>query len=165
MMKKLKGSEMTLWIIYKEELLISKIIAEMIQDRLENYIDVSVGKIGRINPSFLVEEQIEYLIIGDSPIKKIPSVEVQKWVLKYSDILKENNLKLKALSGFLIIRNSVNKTLWEEFVNNNIITQITFPHVLCLTLKDSNLAFEKSINKIVKDYCSQFIQKLLLNSS
>jgi len=50
---------MNLWIIYKEGMVISKIIAEMLQDRLEDYIDVSVGNAKKIDPSFLAEEKLD----------------------------------------------------------------------------------------------------------
>ena len=46
---------MKLWIIYKEGIGFSKLIAEMLQDRLEDYIDVSVGNAKQIDPAFLVE--------------------------------------------------------------------------------------------------------------
>ena len=68
---------MKLWIIYKEGLLISKNIAELIQDRLEDYIDVSVGNANKIDPEFLLEERLEYLIIGDIISDAIPSSEIQ----------------------------------------------------------------------------------------
>jgi hypothetical protein len=51
-----------LWIIYKDGIGFSKIIAEMLQDRLEDYIDVSVGNAKKIDPTFLVEEKFDYLI-------------------------------------------------------------------------------------------------------
>jgi len=54
-----------LWIIYKEGIGFSRIIAEMIQDRFEDYIDVSVGNANMIDPAFLVEEKFDCLIIGD----------------------------------------------------------------------------------------------------
>ena len=42
------------------------VIAEMLQDHLEDYIDVSVGNAKKIDPAFLVEERLDYLIIGDA---------------------------------------------------------------------------------------------------
>ena len=50
---------MKLWIIYKNGIGFSKIIAEMLQDRLEDYIDVSVGNAKKIDPAFLVEEKLK----------------------------------------------------------------------------------------------------------
>jgi len=77
---------MKLWIIHKEGIVISKFIAEMLQDRLEDYIDVSVGNANKIDPTFLAEEKIDYLIIGDIISETIPSLEIQNWVLKYGEI-------------------------------------------------------------------------------
>ena len=74
---------MKLWIIYKEGIGFSKLIAEMLQDRLEDYIDVSVGNAKQIDPAFLVEERLDYLIIGDIVSEGIPSLEIQNWLLKF----------------------------------------------------------------------------------
>jgi len=75
-----------LWIIYKNGIGFSKIIAEMLQDRLEDYIDVDVGRAKKIDPAYLVEERADFLIIGDIISKEIPSLEIQNWLLKYWDI-------------------------------------------------------------------------------
>ncbi|KKL06719.1 hypothetical protein LCGC14_2593230, partial [marine sediment metagenome] len=83
---------MKLWIIYKEGIGFSKIIAEMLQDRLEDYIDVSVGNAKKINPIFVVEEKFDYLIIGDTISDVIPSLEIQNWLLKYREISEIKNL-------------------------------------------------------------------------
>ena len=48
-----------LWIIYKEGIGFSRMIAEMLQDRLEDYIDVYIGNAKRIEPVFLVEERFD----------------------------------------------------------------------------------------------------------
>ena len=50
---------MKLWIIYKNGIGFSKIIAEMLQDHFEEYIDVSVGCAKKIDPEFLVEEGLD----------------------------------------------------------------------------------------------------------
>jgi hypothetical protein len=42
---------MRLWIIYKEGIGFLRIIAEMLQDRLEDYIDVSLGIAKKIDPN------------------------------------------------------------------------------------------------------------------
>ena len=78
----------------------------MLQDRLEDYIDVYVGNAKLIDPEFLLEERLEYLIIGDIISESIPSSEIQNWVLKYGELSKNYNLNLKALSGFYIARKS-----------------------------------------------------------
>ena len=119
---------MKLWVIYKEGILISKFIAEMIQDRLEDYVDTSVGNANKIDPSFLVEEKFNYLIIGDIISEKIPSLEIQNWVLKYSEISKANNLEVKALSGYSVVLNDTNiDPFWVDFLKENIRAEILYP--------------------------------------
>ena len=86
---------MKLWIIYKDRILIVKIISEMLQDRLENYIDVSVGKASKIEPSFVVKEELDYLIVVDIIRKTLPSLMIQNWVYRY----KENNEKIRVNRG------------------------------------------------------------------
>ncbi len=81
-----------LWIIYKNGIGFSKIIAEMLQERLEDYIDVDVGNAKKIDPTFLVEEKLDCLIIGDIISKEIPSLEIQNWLLKYGEISNNNFL-------------------------------------------------------------------------
>ena len=137
---------MKLWIIYKEGFLISKVIAEILQDRLENYIDVSVGKAGMINPSFIVEEELNYLIIGDIISKTLPSKVIQNWVIKYreSNII---NLSLKALSGFLITQNEIEDTLWAEFIQSNIQSKTFNPPILHLKLDRSHLVSETDVHE------------------
>ena len=150
---------MKLWIIYKGGFVFSKVIAETLQDRLENYIDVSVGKASKIKPSFIVEEGLDYLIIGDIINETIPSMEIQNWVLKYGEISKGNNLSLKALSGFLILLNERKKaSIWVDFIHKNTKTEIIYPPILCLKLDKTNLAFETCVHGIVKDYSSKIIE-------
>ena len=91
---------LNLWILYKEEFVISRIVAEMIQEQLIYFIDVSVGKINKIRPNDLVEEELDCLIIGDTIIEETPSLEVQNWIKEYKEIFEINNKVLKILSGF-----------------------------------------------------------------
>ncbi len=143
---------MKLWIIYKGGFVFSKVIAEMLQDRLENYIDVSVGKASKIEPSFIVEEELDYLIIGDIINEIIPSVEIQNWVLKYREISESNNLNLKTLSGFLITLNEMRKDkVWVNFIHDNIMTETVYPPILCLKLNKTDLAFKTGVHEIVKE--------------
>ena len=150
---------MNLWIIYKGGFVFSKVIAEMLHDRLENYIDVSVGKASKIKPSFIVEEELDYLIIGDIISEIIPSVEIQNWVLKYGEISEGNNLSLEALSGFLISLNEMNtETAWFEFIQNNIIAETIYPPILRLKLDKANLASETFVHGLVKEYSNKIIE-------
>ena len=155
---------MKLWIIYKEGFLISRNIAEMIQDRLEDYIDVSVGNANRIEPEFLLEERLEYLIIGDIISEAIPSLEIQNWVLKYGELSKNHNLNLKALSGFYIALTDIkNETLWVEFLQENIDTEIIYPPILLLKLKNTYSALQIGALEIVKEFSKDFIDFLINN--
>jgi hypothetical protein len=153
---------MKLWIIYKDGLVFSKAIAELLQEFLENYIDVSVGKASKIEPSFIVEEEFDYLIIGDCVSELEPSVEIQSWVTKYRKISEGDNLNLKVLSGFLITLNEIStNTHWLEFIQKNIITETIYPPILRLKLDNTNLASDTCVNAIVKEYSNKIIEFIL----
>ena len=112
---------MKLWIIYKEGIGFSMVIAEMLQDRLEDYIDVSVGNAKKIDPAFLVEEKTDYLVIGDVISEEIPSLEIQNWLIKYREISKKKNLIVKAISGFYVaLTNITVEPIWFEFLQDSI---------------------------------------------
>jgi hypothetical protein len=151
---------MKLWIIYKCGSVFLKLIAEMLQDRLESFVDVSVGVASKIDPSLIVKEGLDYLIIGDIIEETIPSLEIQNWILKYGEILEGSNRSLVALSGFLIL---ADKTLkdpsWCKFIHENIVKEtIIFPPILHLKLNESNLAFYPCLHGIIKDYSSKIIE-------
>jgi hypothetical protein len=152
-----------LWIIYKNGIGFSKIIAEMLQDRLEDYIDVSVGNAKKIDPSFLVEEKFDYLIIGDIISEIIPSLEIQNWLLKYREI-SNNNLIIKAISGFYIALADIKiEPFWVEFLQDNINAEIIYPPILRLKLNRAGLALEDGVLEIVKAYSNNFIEFFIEN--
>ena len=92
---------MKLWIIHKEEIGFSRIIAEAIQDFLYDYVEVSVGNVNKMKPYFLVEEKLDFLIIGDIiEGDVIPSPELQTWLIQFSKLCTNNELSLKSLSVF-----------------------------------------------------------------
>jgi hypothetical protein len=130
----------------------------MLQDRLEDYIDVSVGNAKKIEPTFLVEERLDYLIIGDSIDKVIPSLEIQNWIRKYGEISKNTNFIVKALSGFYIM-STINaaKSEWNDFLQGNIDAEIYFPPILDLKLNKTKLALEEVALELVNDYSNTFI--------
>ena len=153
---------MNLWIIYKGGNIISKLIAEVIQDYLEDYINVSVGNAYKIDPSLLLEEKLDYLIIGDFISETIPSVEVKNWVLKFGEISKKNNQVVKVLSTFYITMTDIkNDKLWGEFLKENINTDIIHPPILQLKLNSAELAQEIGMFKIVKDYSNDIIAYII----
>ena len=147
-----------LWIIYKNGIGFSKIIAEMLQDRLEDYIDVDVGKAKKIDPSFLVEEKVDFLIIGDIISKEIPSLEIQNWLIKYWEFSKSKNLNIKAISGFYVATADIKiEPFWVEFLHDNVKTELIYPPILRLKLNRGELALENGTYDIVKEYSNDFI--------
>jgi hypothetical protein len=130
----------------------------MLQDRLDDYIDVSVGSAKKINPSFLVEERLDYLIIGDIVDMVIPNSEIQNWILKYGEISRKTCFILKALSGFYIISiNDADKPALIEFLQDNVNTKKFFPPIMRLKLNKTELALEEVALKLVNDYSNAFI--------
>jgi len=151
-----------LWIIYKDGIGFSRIIAELLQDRLDDYIDVSVGNANKIDPVFLVEEKVDYIIIGDNRSKVIPSLEIQNWLLKFSEISKKKNLIIKAISSYYISLDDIPIVpSWLKFLQNNINTEIIYPPILCLKFNLVELVLEKGANDIIKDYSNEFIEFLI----
>ena len=153
-----------LWIIYKNGIGISKIIAELLQDRLEDYIDVDVGNAKKIDPAFLVEEKLDYLIIGDIISKEIPSLEIQNWLLKYWEISKNYNLIVKAISGFYVALTNVTvEPFWVEFLHDNVRAEIIYPPILRLKLNFSEISLENGTLELVKAYSNDFIEYFIEN--
>ena len=153
---------MKLWIIYKDGLVLSQVIAETLQDRLDNYIDVSVGIARKIDPSFIVEEPIDYLIIGDIITEPLPSVEIQYWVRKCGELFKNNKLRLKTLSGVLIMLTKITTDArWGEFIHENIMAETIYPPILCLKVDKPDLAFDSGVHAIVKEYSNKFIEFII----
>ncbi|MCK4284782.1 MAG: hypothetical protein KAX18_01215 [Candidatus Lokiarchaeota archaeon] len=155
---------MKLWIIYKEGIGFSKLIAEMLQDRLEDYIDVSVGNAKQIDPAFLVEERLDYLIIGDIVSEGIPSLEIQNWLLKFWEISKKRNLIIKAISSYYItLTDILVEPSWIEFLQDNVNAEIIYPPILCLKFNIAELVLEDGTLELVKDYTNDFIEFLINN--
>ena len=148
-----------LWIIYKEGIGFSRMIAEMLQDRLEDYIDVYIGNAKRIEPVFLVEERFDCLIIGDVLSKEIPSLEIQNWLLNYRKISKINNLVVKTLSGFYVAPSDIKiEPLWIESLQENIKAEMVYPPILSLKLNRANLSLEDGALELVKSYSNDFFK-------
>ena len=155
---------MKLWIICKEGIGFSKIIAEMLQDYFEEYIDVSVGCAKKIDPEFLFEEGLDYLLIGDVIKKEIPSLEMQTWLLKYCEISNNMKLVLRCVSGFCVTKpNASVQTLWIKFLEDNVNAEIFFPPLLDLKLNIASLSLENGTSALVKEYCDSFIEYIIEN--
>ncbi len=136
----------------------------MLQDRLDNYIDVSVGNAKKIDPTFLVEEKLDYLIIGDNLSEVIPSLEIQNWMLKYGKISKKSNLIIKAISGFYVtLADILVEPSWMEFLQGNVNAEIIYPPILHLKFNKAELVLEDGALELVKDYANDFIDFLINN--
>jgi len=151
-----------LWIIHKNGIGYSKIIAEMLQDRLEDYIDVDVGSAKKIDPAYLVEEKLDFLIIGDIISKEILSLEIQNWLLKYGEISNQKKFVLKGISWFYIVL-SDNKVepFWVKLIHDNVPTEILFPPILKLKLNLADISLERSTPELVKKYSNDFVEFLI----
>ena len=150
-----------LWIIYKEGIGFSRIVAEMLQDRLEDYIDVSVGNAKMIDPAFLVEEKFDCLIIGDGITKAITSPEIQNWLLKYREVSNNNNLIIKAVSDFYITPSCIKiEPFWIESLQENTNAEMIYPPILSLKLDKAELALEDRALELVKAYSNDMIEFL-----
>ncbi len=136
----------------------------MLQDRLDNYIDVSVGNAKKIDPTFLVEEKLDYLIIGDNLSEVIPSLEIQNWMLKYGKISKKSNLIIKAISGFYVtLADILVEPSWMEFLQGNVNAEIIYPPMLHLKFNIAELVLEDGALELIKDYTNDFIEFLINN--
>jgi len=149
-----------LWIIHKEGIGFSRIIAETLQDFLNDYIEVSVGNVNKIDPAFLVEENVDYLIIGDViEGEKIPSPKLQDWISKFSELCKKNQLVIKSISSYYVSSTEIDiKHLWIKLFRENNISLAILPPVLQLQTEKGGLTLEKNVLKSVKDYSNDFIE-------
>jgi len=136
----------------------------MLQDRLEDYIDVSVGTAKKIDPALLVEEKLDFLMIGDTISEDIPSLEIQNWLLKYGEISKKSNLVIKAISSYYITLADIRvKPSWIEFLQDNINAEIIYPPILRLKLNRAEFTLNNGAHEIVKDYTNDFIEFIINN--
>ena len=150
-----------LWILYKNGISYSKIVAEMLQDRLDDYIDVSVGNAKKIEPEYLIEEELDYLILGDMISKEIPSLEIQNWLLKYKEISSNKNIILKALSGYNIILPGVKTERFViEALQENINAEMIFPPIICIRVNLEELTLENGAIELIKEYTNDFVELL-----
>ena len=131
---------------------------------MEDYIDVSVGNAKKIEPAFLVEERLDYLIIGDNISEVIPSMEIQNWLLKYREISKINNLIVKAISGFYIAPSDIKiEPFWIESLQEIINAEIIHPPILHLKLNRAEMTLEDRALELVKDYSNDFFEFFINN--
>jgi flavodoxin len=153
-----------LWIIYKEGIGFSRVIAEMLQDRLEDYLDVSVGNAKKIDPSFLVEERLDYLIIGDVVSGTTLNLEIQNWLAKFWEISKKKNLNVKMVSGFYVtLTDNSTHPLWVDFFRDNVKVENVYPRILRLKLNIAEISLEDGTLELVNEYSNDFIDFFINN--
>jgi len=152
---------MKLWIIYKDGIGFSKILAEMFQDRLDEYVDVSVGSAKKVDPEFVIEENIDFLIIGDTITDGVPSVEIQNWLTKYRESSEKRDFSVKALSGFYVVTTDVTRSLWGISLEKNVKSERFFPPVMQFKVDEKNLVIEKGALEIVKKFSNDFMDILI----
>ena len=154
---------MKLWIIYKNGIGFSKLVAEMIQDRLEDYIEVNVGDIKMIYPDYIIEEQPDCLIIGDLIIDETPSSEIKRWIQRYGDVLNKKKNTLKVISGFYVTLSDVKVNSWSNFLQENITVEIFIQPILGLKLDKTGLILESSALELIKDYSNKWTNYIINN--
>jgi len=117
-----------------------------------------------IDPTFLVEEKFDCLIIGDVITKAIPSPEIHNWLIKYREVSNNCNLVVKAVSGFYIATADIKiEQFWIEFLQENINAEMVYPPILSLRLNKKELALEDGALEIVKEYSKNFTRFFIEN--
>lgn len=126
---------------------------------------MSVGNINKIEASFLVEEEVDFLIIGDIiDSEEVPSPELQDWLVNFLELCNQNKLVLKSISNYCVTSTEIDaKNPWINFFRKNFFSLPVFPPILQLKLKSGGLALEKNVIKSVKDYSNEFIEFLIDN--
>ena len=150
---------MKLWIIYKEGIGFSKLIAEMLQDRLEELIDVSVGSSKKILPTLLVQEQFECLIIGDIESRNKESADIKDWILEFWEESKKINHQVTGISGFyIVLTDKTVEPLWIKFFREDKIKKEIFPPILRLKLNIEELVLEEKTPELIKEFAEKIIE-------
>ncbi|UCC19457.1 MAG: hypothetical protein JSV62_15365 [Promethearchaeota archaeon] len=126
---------------------------------------MSVGNINKIEPAFLVEEKLDFLIVGDViDTERIPSPELQNWLTQFSELCTKSQVVIKSISSYFISSADIDvKHLWINFFQENNFSLAIFPPVLQLKLEEEGLSLEKNVLKSVKDYSNDFIESYIKN--
>jgi hypothetical protein len=154
--------KMKLWIIYKDGIGLARLVAEMLQDRLENFLDVSVGEASKIDPVFLIEEKPDLLIIGDIIQENKSSKEISNWMKKFQEMSDKLQFSLKTTSAFFITTDNREITAdWGEKIRNNSSYGSITPPFMHFNLNTTNLLLEGTFDKVKK--FSDGILKIVLD--
>ena len=153
---------MKLWILHRNEISYTKLIAEYLQDYLDNDFDVFVGNVDKIDPNFLIEDDLDFLIIGDITGEIIPSIEIQNWLVNFSKTMKNHNFQIKNLSVYCIGLTDLNiESLWIEFLQKKLNINNIFPPLLHLKLNESNLSLEGNAIELIRKYTNIFTNNFI----
>jgi len=109
---------------------------------------------------------LDFLIVGDViEGEKIPSPELQDWLVKFSELCKENQLIIKSISSYCVYSEDMDVDRpWISFFRENNFPLAIFPPVLQLKLEEGRLSLEKNVLKLVKDYSNDFIEFFIDNN-
>ncbi|NHJ20915.1 MAG: hypothetical protein EAX91_08240 [Candidatus Lokiarchaeota archaeon] len=125
---------------------------------------MSIGNVDKIDPAFLVEEELDFLIIGDDiENNNIPSPEIQGWLDRFSELCNKNKLVINSVSSYLVSSTEIHANNdWINFFRKYKFSLAFFPPVLQLKLKEGGFTLEKNAFKSVRDYSNKFIQFFLI---
>jgi len=117
-----------------------------------------------IDPLYIIKENLDFLIIGDSITREIPSLEIKNWLIKYKEISQKNNRKIKNLSGFYIAPSELKtESLWIKFLQENINAEMINPPILSLKVSKEEFALKNGAYDLVKQYSKDFIDFIIYN--
>jgi hypothetical protein len=151
-----------LWIIYRNGIGFSKMVAEMLQDHFEDYIEVNVGKLSKIDPEYIIEENVDFLILGDIICEKPTILELKNWILSYINLLNLKDKKIKYISGFFVTPSDfMIKPVWIDILREYIGEKLMFPPILHLNLNREEFKLENNASDMINEYCNEFIEFIL----
>jgi hypothetical protein len=137
-------------------------VAEMLQDHFEDYIEVNVGKADKIEPEYIIEENVDFLILGDILCEKSPVSELQNWILKYINFLNLQEKRLIRISGFYITPSDLAiRPTWIDIVRDQMGAELIYPPVFHLNLNREEYKLENKASDMVNEYCNEFIEFIL----
>jgi len=137
-------------------------IAEYLQDYLDNDFDIFVGNVNKIDPNLLIEDNLDALIIGDIVGEIIPSIEIQNWLINFYKTIENYNFQIKNLSVYCIGLTDLNiESLWIEFIQKYLNINNIFPPLLHLKLSKSNLKLEDNAIELIKKYSNDLKKDLI----
>jgi len=116
-----------------------------------------------MEPLFLLEEKIDFLIIGDTiEDNNVPSLGFQDWLARFAEQCRKNEQNIKSVSAYFITSPEIDvKKPWIDFYRKNPFSLAIFPPILHFKLKE--LTLEKSVIKSIKDYSNEFIELFITN--